>query len=38
VVQTPTALVEVMNSTDSKELGQGKFMMGWQGQMYRLHK
>jgi len=37
VVQTPTALVEVMNSSNSKELGQGKFMMGWQGHMYRLH-
>lgn len=38
LVQTPTALVEVMNSTSSKELGQGKFMMDWQGHMYRLHK
>jgi hypothetical protein len=38
LVQTPTALVEVMNSTNSKELGRGKFMMDWQGRMYRLHK
>jgi outer membrane protein assembly factor BamB len=38
LIQTPTALVEVMNSTNSKELGQGKFMMDWQGRMYRLHK
>lgn len=38
VVQTPTALVEVTNSTTSKELMQGKFIMGWQGQMYRKHE
>jgi outer membrane protein assembly factor BamB len=37
VVQTPTALVEVINSTNSKELLQGKFMMDWQGHMYRTH-
>jgi hypothetical protein len=37
LVQTPTALVEVTNSTNSRELLQGKFMMDWQGHMYRKH-
>jgi outer membrane protein assembly factor BamB len=37
LVQTPTALVEVQNDTTSKELMQGKFIMDWQGQLYRKH-
>jgi hypothetical protein len=37
LVQTPTALVEVGNASKSKEVFQGKAMMGWQGQMYRKH-
>ena len=37
LVQTPTALVEVRNSTTSKELMKGKFMIDWQGRMYRKH-
>lgn len=37
LVQTSTALVEVMNSANSRELLQGKFIMDWQGHMYRKH-
>ncbi len=37
LVQTDTALVEVESSTKSKEIFQGKAMMGWNGQMYRKH-
>jgi outer membrane protein assembly factor BamB len=37
LVQTPTALVEVENADKSKEVFQGKAMMGWQGQIYRKH-
>jgi len=36
-VQTPTALVEVDNAHESKEVLQGQAMMGWQGQMYLKH-
>ena len=34
-VQTPTALVQVDNSTDSKEIFKGKAMIDWQGHLYR---
>ena len=34
-VQTPTALVQVDNATDSKELFQGHAMVDWRGNMYR---
>ncbi len=34
LVQTPTALVEVANSTESKEIAKGKAMIDWHGQMY----
>ena len=37
LVQTPTALVEVESADRSKEIFQGKAMMGWQGQIYRKH-
>ena len=37
LVQTPTALVEVENANQSKEVFQGKAVMGWQGQIYRKH-
>jgi outer membrane protein assembly factor BamB len=37
LIQMPTALVEVTNSVSSKELLQGKFIMDWQGHMYRKH-
>jgi outer membrane protein assembly factor BamB len=37
LVQTPTALVEVQDATNSKELLQGHFMMDWQGHLYRKH-
>ena len=33
-VQTPTALVEVDNATQWKEIVKGKAMMDWQGQMF----
>lgn len=35
LVQTPTALVEVDNAADSKEVLKGKGMMNWQGQLFR---
>jgi outer membrane protein assembly factor BamB len=38
LVQTPTALVEVDNANESKEVLQGKAMMGWNGQLYRKHQ
>jgi hypothetical protein len=34
-VQTPTALVEVEDGIESKEILKGKAMMNWQGQMFR---
>lgn len=34
LVQTPTALVEVISSTESKELAKGKARMDWHGQLY----
>jgi outer membrane protein assembly factor BamB len=37
LVQTSTALVEVHDSANSKELMKGKFMIDWQGRMYRKH-
>ena len=37
LVQTPTALVEVTNSSISRQVLQGKIMMDWQGRMYRKH-
>jgi outer membrane protein assembly factor BamB len=37
LVQTPTALVEVKDSTTSKELAKGHYMLDWQGNMYRKH-
>jgi outer membrane protein assembly factor BamB len=37
LVQTSTALVEVHDSANSKELMRGKFMIDWQGRMYRKH-
>jgi len=37
LVQTPTALVEVESADKSKDVFQGKAMMGWQGQMYQKH-
>jgi outer membrane protein assembly factor BamB len=35
MVQTPTALVEVDNSTDAKEIFKGKAAVDWQGNLYR---
>jgi outer membrane protein assembly factor BamB len=35
MLQTPTALVEVDNATDSKEIFKGKAMVNWQGQLFR---
>jgi outer membrane protein assembly factor BamB len=37
LVQTPTAVVEVENSTISKKVLDGKVMIDWQGHMYRKH-
>jgi hypothetical protein len=37
LVQTPTAVVEVENSTTSKKYMDGRVMMDWQGHMYRKH-
>ena len=34
LVQTPTALVEVTDSTHSKEIAKGKAMIDWHGQIY----
>jgi len=36
-VQTPAALVEVDSATESKEIGKGKAMMDWRGNMYMKH-
>lgn len=35
LVQTPAALVEVDNATNSKEILKGKAMVNWQGQLFR---
>jgi len=35
LVQTPEALVQVNNATESAEVFKGKAMMDWQGQLYR---
>jgi len=37
LVQTPAALVEVHDADTAKELMQGKFIMDWQGHLYRKH-
>jgi outer membrane protein assembly factor BamB len=37
LVQTPTALVEVANANEAKEVLQGKAMMGWHGDVYLKH-
>jgi outer membrane protein assembly factor BamB len=37
LVQTPTAVVDVENSTTSRKVMDGKVMMDWQGHMYRKH-
>ena len=37
LVQTPTALVEVHDADNARELMQGKFIMDWQGHLYRKH-
>jgi outer membrane protein assembly factor BamB len=37
LVQTPTALVEVSNSAESRVFANGKFMLDWRGHMYRKH-
>ena len=37
LVQTSTALIEVHDSANAKELMKGKFMIDWQGRMYRKH-
>ena len=37
LVQTPTALVEVSNANEAKEVLQGKAMMGWHGDVYVKH-
>ena len=37
LVQTPTALVEVSNANEAKEVLQGKAMMGWRGDVYVKH-
>lgn len=34
LVQTPSALVEVASSTESREIAKGKAVMDWQGRMY----
>jgi outer membrane protein assembly factor BamB len=34
-VQTPTALVEVIDGVESREIMKGQAMMNWQGQMFR---
>jgi outer membrane protein assembly factor BamB len=34
LVQTPTALVEVASSSESREVAKGKAVMDWQGRMY----
>jgi outer membrane protein assembly factor BamB len=35
LVQTPTALVQVDNATDAKELFKGKAVVDWRGQLFR---
>lgn len=37
LVQTPAALVEVHDADNARELMQGKFIMDWQGHLYRQH-
>ncbi|HLX84788.1 MAG TPA: hypothetical protein VKR59_12875 [Terriglobales bacterium] len=37
LVQTPTALVEVSNPNEAKEILQGRAMMGWHGDIYVKH-
>jgi len=37
MVQTPTEVVVVENSTTAKKFLQGQVMLGWQGQVYRKH-
>lgn len=38
LVQTPTALVDVFNSTTAKEAAKGRFFMDWQGHLLRKHE
>ena len=35
LVQTPTALVDVWDSTTAKEVAQGHFFIDWQGKLLR---
>jgi len=37
MVQTPTSVLEVENSTTSGKYLDGKLMMDWQGHVYRKH-
>jgi outer membrane protein assembly factor BamB len=37
MVQTPTSVLEVENSTTSRKYLDGKLMMDWQGHVYRKH-
>lgn len=37
LVQTPIALIEVENANSSKQIFEGKAMIGWDGKMYRKH-
>jgi outer membrane protein assembly factor BamB len=37
MIQTPAALVEVDNATDSKEIFKGQAMVDWHGQLFRKH-